>query len=215
MPRRSTRVTLSNNTPYTLQLTDPNMATQDPTHGNWTDLWRPPTQIPPKTHGQWQSESAGIGTGTEGSLSYEIVNTGVFVPPADPMHPFPQDQPCSHEVVNIHWDNPFVWQNTIPIDYTVTGHDLRSQTCCHELFPAGLKEGGSMLGETWADYLFNWPAVLGLILLTDDINLEFTLGLRQLGSVDGTIFSFYDGSKGLRALANTVGQSSLRKLLHL
>jgi hypothetical protein len=48
-----------------------------------------------------------------------------------------------------------------------------------------------------------------------DINLEFTIGLRQMGSVDETIYSFYDGTKGLRALVTQAGQSSLRKLFQI
>jgi hypothetical protein len=49
----------------------------------------------------------------------------------------------------------------------------------------------------------------------DQTNLEFTFGLRQQGSVSQSIRSFYDGKKGLRSLASTAGQSSLRKLFHL
>jgi hypothetical protein len=83
-----------------------------------------------------------------------------------------------------------------------------------ELFPAGV--GGTPQGGiTWWDALVNWPFQLGLTVVgAMDVNLEFTFGLRLRGSVDQTIFSFYDGSKGLRSLASAAKVSSLRKLFH-
>ena len=69
---------------------------------------------------------------------------------------------------------------------------------------------------TWLDAVMSWPVLLVFTELGDaDVNLQFTLGLRKAGSVDETIFSFYDGSKGLRSLASTAQQSSLRKLFHM
>jgi hypothetical protein len=123
MPRRSVRVTLSNNTPFTLKLIDPRIATEDPCHGNWTDVsWRPPQQIAQKSHGAWQSESAGIGTGTEGWVKYQIENTDADLK-ADPTG----RTLCLQELVYIHWDNPFIWDplgHTKPIDFTVSTTDV-------------------------------------------------------------------------------------------
>jgi len=62
----------------------------------------------------------------------------------------------------------------------------------------------------------NWPTLLAFTVLGDaDINLEFTIGLRLAGSVDQTIFSFYDGSQGLRSLAGAAKQPSLRTLFRM
>jgi hypothetical protein len=226
VPRRSVRITLSNNTPFNLTLVDPSIASTDPCHGNWTDGgWRPPPVIAPKTHGQWQTESSGLGTGTEGWVKYVIENTDFDSRTVTR---------CPQELVYIHWDNPFVWNNTNPIDFTVSYSDVTppcdadkgvwtfpshgegsSPNCRHELFGAGVS-GGNQGGVTWWDAVANWPALLVFTVVGDmDENLEFIIGLRQVGSVDQTIFSFYEGSKGLRALANTAKISTLRRLFRM
>jgi hypothetical protein len=230
MPKRSTRITLSNNTPYILSLIDVHLATDDPCHGSWTDGgWRPPSQILPKTHGAWQTESSGIATGTEGWVKYLIGNTDSDLT-ADPTG----KTPCRQELVYVHWDNPFVWSSgTVPIDFTVSTSDipppcnsdkgvwgfppggLSSSMCRHELFGAGAS-GAGLQGVTWWDALVNWPVLLAFTVLGDaDVNLEFTVGLRLLGSVDETIFSFYDGSKGLRTVAAAAKVSRLRTLFRM
>jgi hypothetical protein len=219
MPKRSTRVTLSNNTPFTLTLLDPAISSNDPCHGSWTDGgWRPPSQIQPQTHGAWQSESSGIATGTEGWVKYLI----------DP------GSPCPQELIYIHWDNPFVWSSdTKPIDFMVStsdvvppcnsdigkwsfpGSGVSPWGCRHELFGAGVS-GGGLQGVTWWDAVMNWPVLLAFTILGDaDVNLEFIIGLRLAGSVDQTIFSFYDGSQGLLSLASTAKQPSLRTLFRM
>jgi hypothetical protein len=213
-------VTLSNNTDSSLTLLGSNLC-----GGDWTNgaQWAPPTQIPKKTHGAWQSESGGIGTGTEGWVKYLVEND--------------TSMGCLKELVFIHWNNPFVWDSgTTPMpEWTVTTSDVPtpcdaegggstfseltggrspSQACRHELFGASAS-GGDQGGITWWDVVVNWPALLGLTLAGQmDINLEFTLGLRQEGSVEQTIFSFHDGRAGLRSLATAAGKSSLRQLFH-
>jgi hypothetical protein len=137
--------------------------------------------------------------------------------------------------VYIYWDNPFIWgSSTKPIDFTVSTSDVTppcdgekgiwdgtggrssTQNCRHELFGAGASGVAGLQGITWWDAVMNWPVLLAFTVIGEgDINLEFTIGLRQEGSVDETIFSFYPGSKGLRSLASTAGQFSLRKLFHL
>jgi hypothetical protein len=227
MARRSIRVTLSNNTLFTLELA----SVSGPCHGSWTDPWEPPAQILPRTHGAWQSESSGIATGTEGWVKYLIKNTD-----GDPRF---TNQSCPEEMVYIHWDNPFVWPTSIddpkqfPLQPLVATSNVpppcdadRSnewngvggtlpRSCSHELFTAGVSGFGPE-SVTWWDAIVNWPAIVGLGVIGDlDINLEFTLGLRALGSVDQTLYSFYDGRKGLRSLVNEAGQPSLRKLFGL
>ena len=87
MPRRSTRITLVNNTSLTLQLIG-----TSPCHGDWTDVWEPPQKILPKTGApgllinSWESESAGIATGTEGWVKY-LTN--------------------DNQLVYIHWDRSY------------------------------------------------------------------------------------------------------------
>ncbi len=225
MPRRSTRIKLSNNTPFTLTL----IGASGPCHGSWTDLWQPPQEIQPRTQGAWESESSGIGTGTQGWVKYLIENTDY-----DSNSTNAPQSLCRQELAYIQWDNPFVWANdTQPIFFSVStsdvtppcdadkgvwdfpGSGLSSRNCRHELFGAEII-GAQQGGITWWDAVMSWPVLLVFTVTGDmDVNLEFTVVLRQLGSVDETIFSFYDGSKGLRSLARTAGQSSLKKLFHM
>jgi hypothetical protein len=239
MPVRSVRITLSNNTLYNLTL----IGLAGPCHGDWTDPqnpwpngWMPPHTIPSRTRAQWETNSAGFLTGTEGWVRYQIENHDDD--PVQPTPPPPQmPVKCRPELVYIHWTNPFIWNpNTnFPEDilnYNIWTSDVdphcdkdrkgifwgdggqSSRGCRHELFPAGVSGPG--LSITWADAVFSWPVIGLLTLIGDqDIHLEFTLGLRALGSVDQTIIQFYDGTKGLRSLANAVGEPSVRKLFKL
>jgi hypothetical protein len=229
MPARSVKLTLSNNTSFALTL----VGASGPCHGSWTDPLQPPSVIQPRSHGTWESESSGILTGTEGWVKYVIENDD---------HDSNSGQPCMHELVYIHWDNPFVWDNsTNPLDFSVTTTDRtppcdadkgvldhpgefttvftgtgRSQNCRHELFVAGVDRQG--LTVDFAAALFGWPAILlNNILGTGQANINFsiTLGLRQQGSVDQTILSFHDGRLGLRPLAKEVGETSVRALLRM
>ncbi len=87
MPARSTRITLRNRTQSTLTLTDSGLD-----HGGWTaGGWTPPGTIPPGETLAWQSESDGLGTGTEGHVDYAVSG--------------------SRELLHIYWDNPFVGLN--------------------------------------------------------------------------------------------------------
>jgi hypothetical protein len=61
-------------------------------HGEWTS--KPPDLI--GNRGEWESESSGFATGTEGSASYQIENdTGAVIGNLD-----------------VHWDNPFAGSNS-------------------------------------------------------------------------------------------------------
>ncbi|HEY5242605.1 MAG TPA: hypothetical protein VIJ22_14095 [Polyangiaceae bacterium] len=227
MAKRTTRVTLSNNTPFDLDLVGSGVLC----HGKWTEGgWAPPAKIPGKTGASWQSQSDGFLTGTEGWVKYVIQNTGVDARSGG--------IPCLNELVYIHWDNPFIYgpdQGNHLIDFGVSTGDVTapcnashavwtagsadgtvsaSQTCRHELFVANVS-GSGVQGVSWWDFVVNWPALLALTAVGQgDIDLQFTLGLRQLGSVDETIFTLYDGSQGLRALVNQANQPSLRKLFN-
>jgi len=86
MASRSTNVTLINNTDLTLILTQATLS-----HGVWSDGLYPPEKIAPHSKGNWQSESDGFMTGTEGTVTYTVENgTGNVV---------------------IHWDNPYAGGN--------------------------------------------------------------------------------------------------------
>src|SRR6266704_1539419 len=146
MPKRSIRITLLNNTPFTLTFLASNRC-----HGDWTDLWHPPSHIPPKTQGAWQSESSGgIATGTEAWVKYILNTTDTD---------FATGQPCLPELVYIHWDNPFIWaSDTKPLEKSVGTSDVTPPCdndgatsgtfppvagtnppgCRHELFVAGV-----------------------------------------------------------------------------
>ncbi len=86
MPARSTAVILRNQTLFPLTLADSGLD-----HGEWSDGFSPPAIIAAGATYGWQSESAGIATGTEGHVNYNIVGLG--------------------KTLYIYWDNPFVGLN--------------------------------------------------------------------------------------------------------
>ncbi|MBV8843978.1 MAG: hypothetical protein JO307_14310 [Bryobacterales bacterium] len=210
MARRSTQITLQNNTDLDLTMVSWHLC-----HGSWTNDVSPPSTIPNQSTASWESESSGIATGTEGWVKYQITNPTSCVP----------------ELVYIYWDNPFVWANdTQAVNYSVTTTDVNPPCdggqwdtpggfphggtnppeCTHVLFGISCS-GGSPQGITWWDVAVNWPALLGLTVLGQaDINLQFTIGLGLKGSVRQMF-----GTEDILAIARTKGQPSLRALMHL
>ena len=88
MAARSTHVILENRAgPFNLRRTDMGLD-----HGEWTDP--PPQLIGNKA--EWQSESSGVMTGTEGRVTYQIEDI---------------DGKRLGEL-SLHWDNPFVGSNS-------------------------------------------------------------------------------------------------------
>ena len=86
MASRSVQIHFFNNTNTTLSLMDSNLG-----HGQWSDSDTPPQQIVPNAQNvQWGSESAGLATGTQGSVTYALSAGGTVV---------------------ISWDNPFSGSN--------------------------------------------------------------------------------------------------------
>ncbi|MGH6813365.1 MAG: hypothetical protein ACREDM_13855 [Methylocella sp.] len=222
MPRRSTRITLSNNTDLELTL----IGTAGPCHGSWTNDIPPPSTIPGKSCASWEAESSGIATGTEGWVKYQLSNF----------------DPCQPELVFIYWDNPFIWSftgtPTNTFDHSVTTTDVtpvcdadkgqwdipggfphggtNPPSCTHELI--GISQvGNGIQGITWWDVVVNWPALLGLTVLgAADINLEFTIALRLKGSVGQTVFPTpCVGPQDIRAISQALKQPSLRALFHM
>jgi hypothetical protein len=84
---RSTHVVFTNHTDQPL-----GKLGQDLPHGVWTNGVEPPFTIAPGEKVEWESESDGFMTGTEGSTRYGIGTTG--------------------GELTVHWDNPFVGSNT-------------------------------------------------------------------------------------------------------
>lgn len=86
MAARSTLMRLHNRTPHRLTRVDANLD-----HGQWTDPNEAPGFILPRTTVFIESESDGIGTGTEGSIRYASDGGGELY---------------------FHWDNPFAGRNS-------------------------------------------------------------------------------------------------------
>jgi hypothetical protein len=86
MAARSTLMRLHNRTPYTLTRSDANLD-----HGQWTDPNEPPAVIAPGATVLVESESDGVGTGTEGTIRYATNGGGELY---------------------FHWDNPYVGRNS-------------------------------------------------------------------------------------------------------
>src|SRR5262245_31388629 len=133
MPRRSTIITVSNNTDRDLILTQ-----AECWHGDWTNDIPPPSAIPRKTCGSWEAESASVGRGTEGVVAYQISNPE---PGKAPDEPYIISSPllvqCRPEQAVISWQNPFIWDDlTKPIHTLVvtTDEGTNPPGCAHELF---------------------------------------------------------------------------------
>ncbi|MGZ3630290.1 MAG: LGFP repeat-containing protein [Ktedonobacteraceae bacterium] len=96
MASRSVTVTLVNQTMYSLMKEDENLD-----HGEWNS--HPPQEISPFNLANWSTESSGLLTGTEGSVTYHVLlitSDSVGIPSPDPDHLF------------IHWDNPWLGSNS-------------------------------------------------------------------------------------------------------
>ncbi|MGB8379856.1 MAG: hypothetical protein WCG47_01190, partial [Dermatophilaceae bacterium] len=93
MAARSTRMVFYNDSDTTLVRIAGGLD-----HGIWTR--QPPPQIPPLTNANWESESDGVLTGTEGHVDYDIqLASGQ-----------------SAGTCHLYWDNPYIGSN----DYTET-----------------------------------------------------------------------------------------------
>jgi len=238
MPKRSTLIHLSNNTDFNLGRINNKVCEGKWTDGSQP----PPDRIQPKTHALWQSESGAgsFATGTEAWVIYQLdatdpTDSSISAPELVYIHwdnPFVWDKgttPIDYQVVTTsvtpYCDRgPFY--DGIPIGFD----DTRApkpviRPAWHELFIAGISSNGKGVsfgppGSTSADWTegwsiaLNWPTVItaAIIQVLEDVNVKLTLGLRHKGSVDQTIYSFYDGAQGLKAWTSKAGQPSLKKL---
>jgi len=244
MSKRSVAITLVNNTPFTLDhfwefichgswssvTVNGAPATAAPNASL-------PETIPPNSIAQWGSADAefsiGGSTATEGWVKYQVA---VNFDPQDPVY----ELVWIHWDNPYIWVNPISGSITNPFDMKTSLTDVQ-ETCGYgdswpkygiaasegplatQLFTVSANATGppsfgfgSTGGEVW-DFIVDWPGLIveGLIDAERDINLQFTLGLRQVGSVVQSIRHFYDGSKGIRALATNAKQPSVRKLFGL
>ncbi|MBO8190622.1 hypothetical protein ITI46_02720 [Streptomyces oryzae] len=103
MAARSTHVTLENRAgSFNLRRTS-----QGLDHGEWTT--KPPLLIGDR--GEWESESNGFATGTEGSVTYQLEDVdGVRM-----------------GEVSLHWDNPFIGSNSYGESVTPAAADPAGQ----------------------------------------------------------------------------------------
>jgi hypothetical protein len=136
MPTRSTKITLINNTPFTLTHFD-----EDNSHGTPLSISGVPTPTAaqnfqlPATVGPsgayvtwYQQDTTTLYfsfSGTEGWVKYSA-QTGTLnspVPPGSPPGTLPTTEPLL-ELIYIYWDNPYIWNNTTPIDAKTSLTDI-------------------------------------------------------------------------------------------
>jgi hypothetical protein len=232
MPLRSVQITLVNNTPFTLIEYRAGLC-----HGNWSGA--PPATVASTNtqvqQVQWQSQDAEIFTGTEGFVKYTCPQAAEAdrETPAELVYIY-WDNPY----VWAGDTTPIVFETSVSGITAPCGGDIAwpggssgtfatitpGSSTVTQLFgvsssgngQTGFNFGTGPVGEGW-DWFAAWPLILteGFIDVEHDINLEFTIGLRLKGSVRGSVQHFYDGSRGLRALAVQAQQPSLRQLFKL
>jgi hypothetical protein len=223
---RSVKITFNNNTPFELDYYQDMLC-----HGYYNNS--PPQTIAANSTVQWQSSSHDPGLeGTEGWVKYTCNNDElVFVywnlpyflmdiksPPA------PLDIKTTVSDVDTNTqghtnspycstDTPLVWPNPPPGTTPVIVPGNAPATNLFAVYTDGTMPPGfdptDVFGLVW-DTIFAWPLILGG--LAGDVNLSFAIGLRLPGSMGDSIRKFYDGNKGLLALAVRANQPSLRKL---
>lgn len=185
-----------------------------------------------------------VGAGTQAWVKYTAAGENIYLSPANPEvnvtelvyicwdNPFDWGEhtvplnggtslsnispPCGDDgAVAAIWGVSSVSGFPAAVPGTILATELFSVGASSSPGPQSI-DTGSGLAEVWNGAV-GWPllAVEGLINAEKDINLHFTIGLRLQGSVMGSIRNFYDGKKGVRALASKARQPSLRKLFNL
>ncbi|MBN3746603.1 Crystal protein ET79 [Burkholderia sp. Se-20373] len=101
MSARSTVVKLQNNSGSTLFL---DSASINLLHGEWKTY--PPEKIPNGQAGEWESDSDGFMTGTEGKLQYQFADGGGI------------------ENLRLYWDNPYYGSNGYSITVSAAGYKV-------------------------------------------------------------------------------------------
>ena len=233
MATRSVKITLANNTTFMLTQYQ-NMLC----HGHFLNDSPPPSTVEPNTTVQWESDSDSPSLeGTQGWVKYTCPQGNgqtselvfiywqlPFFPPTnnDPHAPLTvltqvSDVDCNtqspHSSPYCSVTTPAVWPAPVSGGF---GSITAGQATETEVFPvltAGDPDQLDGLGQA-DNVVFGVLFALPIVFqnLSTDINLSFGVGLRQKGSIGQSIRHFYDGKKGLRALAVVAHQPSLRKL---
>lgn len=213
MPARNYRITLTNRTDLALSLKQKHLC-----HGDWTPGgWEPPGTIASHEFGQWQSESGGAFTGTEGWLKYKLL---------DPVNPEDSEQ------VYVHWQVPYAGTPVFPgvdgssaqvsLGDVVPHCDVDSSgggsgftgTPKHQLVltHASTSPDDPTIGDILAAYS-NPVSVLASFIGGLESHLYVWLELQEVKSARQAIPLRYDPSNGLLALARQARAQSVRKLL--
>ena len=137
MAARSVIISFTNETVQTLQKLSAGLS-----HGTWTT--EPPQSIPQGTS-TWESESDGIATGTEGEVNYLIPGKST-----------------SQRTVHLHWDNPFVGDNSYdelaPDGFEITHSDGSGDNAQVFWHFAGTGTGGAAITEALMISGYAWEA---------------------------------------------------------
>ncbi|MFJ9443904.1 hypothetical protein ACIRRH_18815 [Kitasatospora sp. NPDC101235] len=96
MPFISCNITLHNHTGNDMFVNDFGLS-----HGEWHDGVLPDAAVGDRARSQWQSDSRGTATGTEGFIDYRLGG--------GPAGPGPT-------VIHVHWDVPFIGSNSMDVN---------------------------------------------------------------------------------------------------
>jgi hypothetical protein len=215
MPQRTFRIFLSNNTDHCLVRVNHHLD-----HGEWTSgEWTPPPTIPPRSERGWQSESAGIGTGTEGWVEYRPrvlpgpLLGGGFGDPCT--------QPEMADLIRITWDNPFLGN---PLDGTAAtvaeasvSVDGGFDTTSFDVLPGRFDNAGAAYQEDLLGLAAQVPLapliIIGTLNVVPHAQQHFTF--RERHSVRQSLALGYDPTRGLANLCTAAGEDSLRMLFRI
>jgi hypothetical protein len=231
--KRSVGITLVNNTSFLLTYYQDMLC-----HGFYSNNLPPPATVAPNSTVQWESQdNSPSWEGTEGWVKYTCPQAGgddelVFIYWNNPY--FEQDLKSPPAPITIitsvsdvdtntqgHTNSPYcstgtpsVWPNPVPpAVYANITPGPAPATQLTLVTTAGTNPPSYNVdtGDVVFEGIFVWTVILAPLL--GDVNLSFTLCLATKNSVDQHIRNFYDGKKGLLALAAASHQPSLRKLL--
>lgn len=164
MAARSVHVFFKNLTDETLSRVDEGLD-----HGIYTDPWFPPQAIAPGAVGEWQTESDGLFTGTEGHAKYTISNGQTF------------------EFVEVKWDNPYIGRNgsSIGITQDFSGETSKVFEGANEINgeppPNWVKMTNGDV-EAWIDGVLFPPYIFANASSADDANASFAIRRKQVSS---------------------------------
>ena len=164
MAARSVHIAFKNLTDETLVRVDEGLS-----HGIYTEPWFPPATIAPDAVGEWQTESDGFLTGTEGSAKYRLSN-GNF-----------------DEFVTVTWDNPYVGANgsSISIIEDFSGEKSKvfdGANMIGKNVPPNLEKMLDIDIEAWVDAILFPPYIFANASSANDANAAFAIRRKRVSS---------------------------------